>query len=87
MSVEDDELFAASMQQLVRVPVYLDNDTEMQVAVMLINPEYMQDFNAGNPLKTHMHQCQQHGREVHHYSLPSVPRKGVKITVNVEPVA
>lgn len=88
MSVDNtgEDVFMASLQQLIKVPVFLDGDTEMQVGVMLINPEYMVDFNAGNPLKTHMHQCDTHGKEVHYYSLPSVPRKGAtKITVTVEP--
>lgn len=78
MNGDDEALFAASMHQLIRVPVFLDGDTEMQVGVMLINPEYMPDFNAGNPLKTHMHQCEQHGREVHYYSLPSIPKDKAK---------
>ena len=73
-----DGNFMASLHQLIKVPVFLDGDNEMQVAVMLINPEFMQDFNAGNPLKTHMHDCKEHGREVHYYSLPSVPKDNAK---------
>lgn len=79
-----DDNFMDSLQQLIKVPVFLDGDTEMQVGVMLVNPEYMAAFNAGNPLKTHMHHCETHGREVHYYSLPSVPRQEIKITVKVE---
>lgn len=71
--------------EVMRVPVFLDNDSEMQVAIMLINREYIPDFNACPPVKTHTKQCPQHGRELSHYSIPSTdkPRKSIKIEVHL----
>ena len=86
MSIFDDDVLFASMQQLLKVPVLLDNDPEMQVGVMLINPGYAPDFDAGNPLTTHMTPCPVHGRHVDHYSLPSTDKKGVRIDIHIHPV-
>lgn len=82
----DDELILDSMQQLIKVPVYLDDNPEMQVGVMLINPEYRQDFDACPPMRTHRKLCPVHKQHVDRYSIPGAPRRPVKIEIKVTPL-
>lgn len=67
----DDDTILASMAQLIKVPVLLDDNSEMQVGVMLINPEYAQHFDLCPPMRTHKKPCPEHGQHVDHYSIPS----------------
>jgi len=51
------------------IPLYLDNHPEMEVAKVVINAEFAEEFNAGKPIKTHFQNCKEHGRELSHYSM------------------
>lgn len=75
MSVHDETI------EVHKVPIFLDDHEEMQVAIVLINREFIEDFNSGAPLKTHFHMCPEHGRELDHYSLPSVDNRQIKLKV------
>lgn len=55
----------------VAYPVYLDGDSEMQVGIVLINVEYLTEFDACPPVKTHSKKCEKHGKHLEHYSIPS----------------
>lgn len=66
----------------VAVPVYLDNDSEMLVGMMMINPEYAPHFDLCPPMTTHKKACPKHGQHVDHYSIPSGQ---VNITINITP--
>lgn len=87
MSIFDDDVLFASMKQLIKVPVLLDNDPEMQVGVMLYNPAYAPDFDAPAKITTHTTPCPVHQRHVDHYSLPSTDKKGVRLEIHIHPVA
>ena len=69
------------------IPVYLDDNPEMLVGMMMINPEYLPDFDACPPVKTHRKKCPKHGQHVDRYSIPSSPRKGVRLEITVRPIA
>lgn len=84
--LNDDETLLFSMNNLAKVPVFLDDNPEMQVGVMLVNPEYLPDFDACPPMKTHPKACPVHKKHVDHYSLPSSPRKTVKLEITVRPI-
>lgn len=86
MSIFDDDVLFASMRQLEKIPVYLDNDSEMQVGVMLVNPAYMPDFDAPAKLTTHTVPCPVHQRHVDHYSLPSTGKKHAVLEIHIHPV-
>lgn len=70
----------------VAIPVFLDDNPEMLVGMMMINPEYQNDFDACPPMRTHIKKCPKHGKHVDHYSLPSSPRQGFKLEVKVTPL-
>lgn len=64
----------------VAVPVYLDDDSEMLVGMMMINPEFAPHFDLCPPMRTHKRKCPEHGQHVDHYSLPS-GKVNISITI------
>lgn len=82
----NDQTILDSMSVLHKVPVFLDDNPEMQVGVMLINPGYIMDFDACPPMRTHKKSCPVHKQHVDHYSIPSLDKKpAFKIEVKVTP--
>lgn len=67
--------------EVLKVPIFLDDHEEMQVAVVLINREFLEHFNSGAPTKTHFKRCPIHGRELDHYSIPSIDNKRIKLKI------
>ncbi|MFA5172607.1 MAG: hypothetical protein WC426_13680 [Sulfuriferula sp.] len=55
----------------VPYPVFLDDHPEMQVGLLFINVEYLTEFDACPPMKTHSRKCDKHGKHLDHYSIPS----------------
>lgn len=71
----------------IAVPVFLDDNPEMLVGMMMINPEYAADFDACPPMRTHTKQCPKHGKHVDHYSLPGTDKKpAFNIEIKVTPL-
>lgn len=66
----------------IAVPVFLDDDSEMLVGMMMINPEYAPHFDLCPPMRTHKKACPKHGQHVDHYSIPSGT---VSISINITP--
>lgn len=55
----------------VAYPVYLDDNSEMQVGVVLIKLDYLPEFDVCPPVKTHSKKCEKHDKHLDHYSIPS----------------
>lgn len=74
------------MVKTVAYPVYLDDHPEMQVGIMLINVDYLPEFDVCPPVRTHTHSCDKHGKHLDHYSIPSSGKQlGIEIHIDIKP--